>query len=260
MAEHTRLIDAIDIRKTTRNYDPESLAEDHIRKINATISAVNTLSGLHIQLINDCPEVFAEANTSGHFTNANNVIAIVGPSQSAISHEQAGFYAQRIVLAATLFGLGTGWVAGSWDRQAAEQRCSINPDEALYLGITIGYPADQARMLSSSFTELREEQLNHRSSITLAEATSEMDDHERNAAPSWFLDGVRAALKAPSAMNRQTTRFRYEASSKSVTAYITPGASSHFLLNDLGIAKLHFQIGAGGGTWQWGDKAAFTRP
>ncbi|HJE21313.1 MAG TPA: nitroreductase, partial [Bifidobacterium pullorum] len=28
--------------------------------------------------------------------------------------------------------------------------------------------------------------------------------------------------------------------------------------NDLGIAKLHFQIGAGAGTWTWGDGGLFT--
>lgn len=28
---------------------------------------------------------------------------------------------------------------------------------------------------------------------------------------------------------------------------------------DLGIAKLHFEIGAGGGRWDWGDGAEFHR-
>jgi hypothetical protein len=259
MAEHTRLIDAIDIRTTTRNYDPTSLAEDHIRKLDTTISAVNTLSGLHIQLISDCPDVFAEANASGHFRNANNVIAVVGPKESPEAYEQAGFYAQRIVLAATLYGLGTGWVAGSWDRQAAAQRCSILPGEELYLGITIGYPIDQAQLLRSDFEELREIQSKHRPSISLAEATPDMSAAEVEAAPDWFKDGVTAALKAPSAMNAQTPRFFYDAATGTAKAYIASGASGRFLLNDLGIAKLHFQIGAEGGTWQWGNGASFSR-
>jgi nitroreductase len=258
MAEHTGLIDAIDIRRTTRNYDPQSLAEDHVRKLNATISAINALSGLHIQLICDCPEVFEDANYSGHFTNANNVIALVGPKNSDEAFEQAGFYAQRLVLSATLFGLGTGWVAGSWNREAAESRCLIQPDEALYLGITIGYPENQAELLSSSFEQLKDLQLEHRASISLAEATEDMSDDELVAAPQWFIEGVQSALKAPSAMNRQTSRFQYAADSGLVKAYIAADASGHFTLNDLGLAKLHFQIGAGGGTWHWGDGGTFS--
>ncbi|MFC2347211.1 MAG: nitroreductase, partial [Scardovia wiggsiae] len=32
-----------------------------------------------------------------------------------------------------------------------------------------------------------------------------------------------------------------------------------FAYTDLGIAKLHFQIGAGGGSWEWGDRGTFSR-
>lgn len=38
---------------------------------------------------------------------------------------------------------------------------------------------------------------------------------------------------------------------------IDPNVESGQALNDLGIAKLHFQIGAGSGTWAWGDGGLF---
>lgn len=259
MAEHTQLNDAIDIRTTTRAYDPEAIAEDQARQLSTTIEAVNTLSGLHLQLIRDCPDVFAQANASGHFTNARNFIAVVGPKHSSEGKERAGFYAERIVLAATLYGLGTGWVAGSWDATAAAAHCSIDDDEELYLGITIGNPQEHMRHLSSAFESLSAAQRDHRDSISVEEAIPGMIPDELDSAPDYLIKGVRAVLKAPSAMNRQPIRFSYDPQSGEVRAGFAPEATGDHLFNDLGIAKLHFQIGAGGGTWQWGEGAPFIR-
>ena len=59
---------------------------------------------------------------------------------------------------------------------------------------------------------------------------------------------MEAASKAPSAMNKMPTRFIY--SRGEVSAYV-----QDYSLNaiDLGIAKLHFEIGAGQGKWQFGN-------
>ena len=39
-----------------------------------------------------CTKVFAEANASGHLTNAANYLAIVGPANDEEAKERAGFY------------------------------------------------------------------------------------------------------------------------------------------------------------------------
>ena len=66
------------------------------------LQPINLLGDLNIQLVRDQPKVFAEANASGHLTNAANYLAIVGPANDEEAKERAGFYAERMVLTATL--------------------------------------------------------------------------------------------------------------------------------------------------------------
>ena len=85
-----------------------------------------------------------------------------------------------------------------------------------------------------------------------------MSDEGREAAPDWFKSGVEAAMKAPSAMNRQPITFSYNPADDTAAAHIDQSAEDeHHAFNDMGIAKLHFQIGAGQGQWAWGDGGLF---
>ena len=113
MAEHTQLIDAVNIRTSIRSYDPDPIDDDTARQLDVRIDAVNMLADAHIQLVRDQPAVFADANASGHLNNAANYLAVVGPKDDDGARERAGFYTERVVLAATLRGLGTCWVGAA---------------------------------------------------------------------------------------------------------------------------------------------------
>lgn len=256
MAEHTQLIDAINIRTSIRSYDPDPIDDDTARQLDMTIDAVNMLADAHIQLVRDQPAVFADANASGHLNNAANYLAVVGPKDDG-ARERAGFYTERVVLAATLRGLGTCWVGGSWDRSKAARHCRLSAGEELYLGVVIGYPERHFDRMAKSYTELAAMRDAHRESKTYEQFIAPMSDEARAAAPDWFKAGVQAAMKAPSAMNRQPIVFSYNPDDDTAAAMIDPNVESGQALNDLGIAKLHFQIGAGSGTWAWGDGGLF---
>ena len=91
MAEHTQLIDAINIRTAVRAYDDEPIDDDTARQLEMALQPINLLGDLNIQLVRDQPKVFAEANASGHLTNAANYLAIVGPANDEEAKERAGF-------------------------------------------------------------------------------------------------------------------------------------------------------------------------
>ena len=99
--------------------------DDTARQLEMALQPINLLGGLNIQLVRDQPKVFAEANASGHLTNAANYLAIVGPANDEEAKERAGFYADKNAWCSRprCAGLGTLWVAGSWDK--AEDRPSI---------------------------------------------------------------------------------------------------------------------------------------
>ena len=63
----------------------------------------------------------------------------------------------------------------------------------------------------------------------------------------WFARGIEAVMLAPSAMNRQRFRFTLLEDGR-VRAETSRGPYSDV---DLGIAKLHFEIGAGKGNFEW---------
>lgn len=111
---------------------------------------------------------------------------------------------------------------------------------------------------AKSYAELCEAQRTHRPTKTYEQFTATMSDEERDAVPAWFKAGVEAAMKAPSAMNRQPITFSYNPADDTAAAHIDVSAGDeHHAMNDMGIAKLHFQIGAGQGQWAWGDGGLF---
>lgn len=258
MTEHTQLIDALNVRITTRHYDPSPIDPDTIRQLSSTLNAINMLSGLDIQLVIGKPDVFEADNTSGHLSNAANYLALVGPKDDQEALEKAGFYGQRLVLTATLYGLGTGWVAGSWNREAAQKHCRVTPSQALYLGITVGYSAAEANYGNQEFDQLCQRQVEHRPTKSYEELTAPMGRDDRAAAPDWFKAGVAAAAKAPSALNSQPILFAWDRETGDATACLDKESETGSIV-DLGIAKMNFQIGAGGGTWVWGDGGHFIR-
>ena len=65
--------------------------------------------------------------------------------------------------------------------------------------------------------------------------------------PEWFLNGVDAALLAPTAMNQQ--KFTFFLKDNVVSAKAGLGFYSKI---DLGIVKYHFELGAGKEHVQWG--------
>ena len=65
--------------------------------------------------------------------------------------------------------------------------------------------------------------------------------------PQWFQNGINAALLAPTAMNQQ--KFTFSLDGKKVTAKAGTG---FYTKVDLGIAKAHFELGAGKENFTWG--------
>lgn len=64
--------------------------------------------------------------------------------------------------------------------------------------------------------------------------------------PAWFRDGVEAALLAPTAMNQQKFKFTLEGNTVSAKA-----GMGFYSKVDLGIAKYHFEVGAGKDNFNW---------
>lgn len=210
-------------RHAVRRYDGNRKITGETRqKLEACIQECNRESGLHIQLVSDEPKAFGGMMAHyGKFSGVSNYLALVGKKGK---DEACGYYGEKIVLLAQSLGLNTCWVALSYSK--VKGAYTVLDGEKLYIVISIGYGMTQG--------------VSHH-----GKSRDEVMEYGENP-PAWFLDGVDAALLAPTAMNQQKFSFSWDGNK--VTA---KSGNGFYTKIDLGIAKCHFELGAGKGKEIW---------
>ncbi len=212
--------EAITERHSVRQFKDEPIADELVRELNELIVECNEESGLNIQLILDDPECFNTLlGRYGKFKNADNYIAVVGPSSMPDLDEKAGYYGQKLVLEAQRMGLRTCWVAGTYGK--GKCKADREKGEKIVLVIAIGYGENDG-------TKNRSRPVSKVCSADLEEA------------PAWFRNGVRAAMLAPTAMNQQ----RFTIDLEDGEAVIKAGRGPLTKV-DLGIVKYNFEAASG---------------
>ena len=139
--------------------------------------------------------------------------------------EKVGYYGEWVVLHAQMLGMNTCWVGLTYSKRKLDIR--VGKDEKLVCVLALGYGADQGVAHESKPME------------ELCDCDGDM--------PEWFRNGMEAAMLAPTAMNKQKFRFTLNGDGK-VSAKTAGGPYSEV---DLGIAKLHCELGAGKDNFQW---------
>lgn len=217
--------EAMDARHSVRQYKNVPLRPEEITELREEIDACNQESGLHLQLVTDEPAAFQGGLARyGKFRGVRNYFALVGPKAHDLD-EKCGYYGERLVLKAQQMGLNTCWTALTYRKVSTAY--NVGPGEKLCLVIALGRGENQGSP--------------HRSKTAdkVAKADGPM--------PDWFAQGIKAALLAPTAMNQQ--KFSFRLSGNTVTAQAGLG---FYTKVDLGIAKYHFEVGAGAAQFQWG--------
>ncbi len=227
-------MEAIQRRRSRRSYLGTAIAEKSRKRLREAIDQSNQSSGLSIQLIENGRDAFKGFNPSyGMFSGVTAYFAVVGKESDPNLLEKAGYYGERLVLEATRLGLGTCWVGGTYNR--SRTACDVKEGEKIVIIITVGNVEEKNSLKENVIYKLA-----HRGTKTIDQLYS-----SDTVVPDWFLEGMKAVQRAPSAINLQPVRFNYR--NGEVTAEVK-GSNSHQLI-DLGIAKLHFEIGSGVSPW-----------
>ena len=236
------LLNAIDVRHSHRKYLDKPIQQDVVNKLQASIKKLNLEANLNMQLILNNSEAFNSLSKSyGMFTGVKNYIAMIGKANS-LSKEKIGYYGEKLVLEATKLGLGTCWVGYSFDKRSCP--CKVKEDEEFYCVITFGYVADGFSIKEKIISKLM-----HGTTKNLNEMFEAVGE-----APGWFMNSMKAVRKSPSALNAQPAKFFYN--NEKIIVKVKEYSKDAI---NMGIAKLHFEIGAGGGNWQWSNDAEFTK-
>ena len=214
----TDIIEAMKQRHAVREYDGDrKIEQEKLDILNERIASINKESGLRIQLVTDEPKAFDGFMAHyGKFSGITNYIALIGKKDSSLN-EKCGYYGEQLVLLAAQLGLDTCWVAMSYAK--VKNAYDIAKGEKLCCVISLGYGKTHG--------------IPHKSKSAQEVAVIKEDT------PKWFIDGVNAALLAPTAMNQQ--KFGFMLDGDKVIAKAGKGILTDI---DLGIVKYHFEIGA----------------
>ena len=217
------VLQAMKERHSVRSYTDRPVEGRIKDDLSSYINDCNRDGQLHIQLVLDEPHAFDGFMAHyGKFSGVRNYIVLAG-KKSPDLEERCGYYGEKIVLHAQTLGLNTCWVAMTYSKGKA--KFQLNADEKLCLVIAIGYGKTSGTAHTSK----------PREAVMRA-----------NTPPDWFLQGIDAALLAPTAMNQQ--KFTFTLDGNKVTAKAGMGFYSKI---DLGMAKCHFELGAGAQHFQW---------
>lgn len=237
-------LQAIERRYSKRRYQKKTIEADLILKLKALIKEYNEKSGLSIQLRLNEPEAFQGFRVSyGMFSGVRHYIALIGKTNDPHRMEKEGYYGERIVLAATEMGLSTCWIGTSYDEKKCQ--CDVADDEILDLVIAIGYGEERQTFREKLITN--QIHRNTKPAEALMETAGDVLD--------WFKRGMDAVSKAPTARNQ----FPFVFTCADGRVNVKTLGDSERVMVDLGIAKLHFELGAGNGRFPFGDNAAFIR-
>ena len=236
------LLEAIEARHSVRAYKAQPLAEDEARRLEEEIAEVNQTGNLHIQLIRNEPKAFQGTLAKyGRFRNVTSYLVMAGKRADDLD-ERIGYYGEHLVLLAQTLGLNTCWVGLSYKKIPGTY--VLEEGEVIKAYIAIGYGETQGTGHKIKTVE----QVSRSAVRTLGstENASEM-------IPSWFRKGVEAALLAPTAVNQQKFSFEYLGTNNGRHQVRAKKGFSMigYTQMDLGIAKYHFEVGAGTGNFDW---------
>lgn len=226
------LIEAINARHSVRHYISKPLEHDIVEAIKAKIEDCNREGRLHIQLVTNEPKGFNGLICYGQFSGVENYLVVAGKYAEDLDY-RVGYYGEQLVLFAQQLGLGTCWAGLTYSK--IKGTYTLDQGEKIVCMIALGYPNDPRRKIKRKTIE----QLSNVSSNT----------------PEWFRRGVEAVQKAPTAVNQQ--KFYFEYLGKSGKTHLVRAKRLFSLIGytkmDLGIARLHFEIGAGRDNFEWED-------
>ena len=254
---------AIAVRISRRNYQKARAIEPAKRdQLKQVCTSFRPYPCARVEFVAEPPDdIFANAlGFYGNIKNAPAFLAFIGDAADANMQEKIGYTGEAVVLEATRLGLGTCWVALTYNMKKVSKIITLGPGEKLVAVSPVGYTTEdwtfEERMLTV-FGAMHQRR-------PLATMVSGLEEAKMQP---WAQAAVEAARLAPSATNRQPWNFDVQVDSITVSVKNTGMEFNVSKLLDCGIAMLHLELGALSkgitGNWEFLNKpqvARFTAP
>ena len=218
-------LEAIQVRHSVRKYSAQPIEACKLAQLREAIQKCNAEVGIHIQLVVEEPKAFSTGVFKyGAFSGVRNYLVLAGKKEA---EERIGYYGEHIVLLAQTLGLNTCWVALTYKKIPGT--FTLEEGERVHCVIALGYGVIQGVQHPMKSVEKFYE--------------------SEGVPPEWFLNGVKAALLAPTAVNQQ--KFKFVLQDRNKVQAKTLFSLAGYTKIDLGIVKYHFEMGAGKENFTW---------
>jgi len=186
----------------------------------------------------------------GRIEGAPSCLLFVGDRAVPHMSELLGYAGEAVLLEATRLGLATCWVGGFFKRERAVELVSLGPSEEIVAVSPLGYPADRQTFSEKLMKTLAGAHKRRELEVLAPGVTGD-------GWPEWAQEAVSLARVAPSAVNRQPWRFRFEDGALIVALDDVKDTYHIPKRLDCGISMLHAEVGARAhgapGTWEFLD-------
>ncbi len=239
----------INVRRSRRSYiRNKAMDADSLRRLREVCSGFSPYSSVRVEFVTEPPDdVFANAvGFYGNIKSAPAFLAFIGDISDPNVQEKMGYTGEATILEATALGLGTCWVALTYNTKRVKSLIKLERSEEIICVSPVGYTTDKWSFQEKAFSGFGS---NHQRR-PLQSMVSGLPEAQR---PDWAQAAVEAARLAPSAMNRQPWDFHVDKDGITVSV---KGSGPEFHVArrlDCGIAMLHIELGAlsRGATGQW---------
>lgn len=243
-------IEAIEKRISCRAYADQPLDQPVIDELATLAATLGEEGGFTLAVIGPTDGGKKLRLNGRMFSGPVSTYAALIGADDDLTREKVGYFGEKLVLHATQMGLGTCWVAGTFDRKSVT--VPLGEGEVLHDVIPLGIMA--ARQTFAQRTIRAGLRRRDKKPEAMYQGDTSLMD-----APAWIRSGIDAVIKGPSAVNEQPVVFVREQGQLRATL---PHPKRSVEYTDLGIAKLHFQIAAEAagviGSWSWGNGGTFT--
>lgn len=209
-------------RHSVRRYKDIKLKDSDITKINEYIKEINQ-NDLSFELVTN-QNIFKNLILGyGFIKNCNNYI-IMGGKDNELLEEKVGYFGEELVLKLLDLGIHSCFVGGTYKKKKVKNELKDGYRNVLVLAI--GYGENNGKLAKTK---------------TFDDISISKD------VPDWYKKGIELVLLAPSALNQKKWEFEFIAPNQ----VRIKSFGIHFPKVDLGIAKYHFEIGAGKDNFKW---------
>lgn len=214
--------EAMKARHMVRKYINKPIPMKVVELLQTRIAENNEKYNLSIKLHTNDTSAFNAVIKLILAKGVQNFFVMAGPDTTDLD-EKLGYSGADLMLYAQTLGLNTWWVGETFNK--GKLNAEANGNKVIGI-ITVGYGTTDGKP--------------HKSKEYKDVAVYEGE------IPAWFQAGVEAALLAPTALNKQAFTIKGKENKVKMTC-----DNGIFTGADLGLAKYHFELGAGTDNFEW---------